>query len=290
MPPKTTLALRATVVAAGLAAAGTSTAAAAPAPGMEGLRSAPDELGQHHVLNSCRAQDDPHPERCPEVEAGLRTPTVLKQVGVDVVRGGNQVREDLAHPGPPVGDGRVGRALDDLGGVAQGVQDQAKTRPDVTTAVRPGESPVLKPNSPQSRFLDAHVGPRGHTHQGVSAVDTAVDANAVQGYDIGRGTLPDALVPSLPPEAGVPAHPVPPEAGVPKDAVPTAKSALPAAQPGPSASAQLDQRVLRPGQQAADDLLHRVQAAGQTVDKGAGQLLRGETLPLQVDDAAVKGH
>lgn len=295
MPPKTTRALRVTVLAAGLAAAGTSTASATTAPALEGLKSAPDEIGKHAVINPCRSQDAPEPQRCPEVEAGAKTPTVLKQVGVHVVRGGEQLKDDLTRPGSP--DGRVGRALGDVAGVAQGVQEQTKTRPNVDATVRPGENPLLQPKSPHSAFVDAHVSPRGPSHKGVSALDTAVDSHAVEGYDIGRGTLPEALVPSLPPEAGVPAHPIPAEAGVPKAAVSkdaVSKNTVPAAKSGPaagqSAPSQLDSRVLGPAQQAAGDVVHRVQGAGQAVDAGAGDTLHGKSLPLQLGTASLRGH
>ena len=291
MPPMTTRALRVTVLAAGLAAAGTSTASAATTPGMEGLRSAPDEINKHQLVNACRAQEAPHPERCPEIEAGVQSPTVLKQVGVEVVRHGHELRQDLSRPGLPLDDEQVGRAAGAVGGVVRGVEAQTAARPNVDAAVRPGEQPLMRPNSPNSRFLDTHVGPRGRTHQGVSALDTAVDAHAVQGYDIGQGTLPREFVLSLPPEAGMPKHPVPAEAGVPKHPVPAEagvpKHAVARATSAPQQhAARLDQQVLPPAQQVVGDLGERVEHAGRSVDGEAGKLLHAKTLPLQVDEAS----
>ena len=166
MPPMTTRALRVTVLAAGLAAAGTSTASAATAPGMAGLRSAPDEINKHEVVNPCRAQEDPHPERCPEVAADVQSPTVLKQVGGDVVRGGHELRENLSRPGLPVDHDKVDRAARTVGGVVRGVDEHTNTLPNVDATLRPGAVATPQPAA-QARSGPAEPHPAADINQQV---------------------------------------------------------------------------------------------------------------------------
>lgn len=190
MPPMTTRALRVTVLAAGLAAAGTSTASAATAPSMAGLRSAPDEINKHEVVNPCRGLKAPQPERCPEVAAHVQSPTVLKQVGVDVVRGGHELRGNLSRPGLPVDPEKVDRAVGTVGGVVHNVDEHTNALPNVDATVRPGavnipERPAQARSGPAEPHPAAEINhqlvPPTHQVAGelghhVSAVAHAVDS------------------------------------------------------------------------------------------------------------------
>lgn len=190
MPPMTTRALRVTVLAAGLAAAGTSTASAATAPGMPGLNSAPDEINKHEVVNPCQALKDPQPERCPELRAHVQSPTVLKQVGADVVRGGHELRGDLSGPGLPVEPDKVDRAVGTVGGVVHNVDEHTNTLPNVDATVHPGSADIpAHPAQARSGSAEPHpaaeinhqlVPPTyraaGELSQHVSTVAHAVDS------------------------------------------------------------------------------------------------------------------
>ncbi|ASU77758.1 hypothetical protein CDG81_04870 [Actinopolyspora erythraea] len=191
MRPWTTRTLNAVVVAAGFAAAGTGAAAAdspeATTPDLNkpDLSQVPDEIDFTVPLDTCKNPGVPGREKMPCADTTLRTntPNLVKEVGAEIARFGHGVGNEVRDDEPTLQSGEATRLLGQAATTTAKAEQLTKTRPEVGVNVRPDHTGVLRQNSGEAELLDAEVGPRGETHEGASALDTAVDATVAQGYD-----------------------------------------------------------------------------------------------------------
>ncbi len=187
MRPWTTRTVQMAVVAAGFAAVGTGTASAAQAPDVPDLSTVPDDIGFTAPADACRIQEGPGygPTKAPCVDAQLHasSPNVIKKVGADIATTAHDVAGDLQDGRPPLSAEKVNRVLGHVASGANDVQRLTKTRPTVGVKATPEHVGLFQEKHPGSgRLVDAEVGPREPGHEGVSAVDTAVDATVMQGF------------------------------------------------------------------------------------------------------------
>ncbi|SFT55478.1 hypothetical protein SAMN04487904_103386 [Actinopolyspora lacussalsi subsp. righensis] len=192
MRPWTTRTLNAVVVAAGFAAAGTGVAAAdspeATTPDLTkpDLSQVPDEIDFTAPLDTCKNPGGvPGREKMPCADTTLRTnaPNLVKEVGTEIARLGHGVADEVRDGEPTLQSGEATRLLGQVATTTARAEQWTKTRPEVGVNVQPDHTGVLREKNDNAELLDAEVGPRGETHEGVSTLDTAVDATVAQGYD-----------------------------------------------------------------------------------------------------------
>ncbi len=252
MRPWTMRTLRAAVVAAGFAAIGTGTASATEAsePPMPDLTKVPDDIGFTAPLDACRIQEGPAygsaKAPCADAKLTVKSPNLLKQAGVDIIRTSHGVAGEFQDGRPPLAPGKTTRVLGHVGAEANRAGGMTKTRPTLDADVRPGHTGVLNERTPDARLLDTELGPRQPDHQGVSTADTAVALDAARGYEVGPLAAPVGMVePVLKNNpAQKPGNPV---------TLPRVSQAVPAAKQLP-ALAQLDSAVPGAVEQSANEL------------------------------------
>lgn len=187
--PWTTRTVQAAVVAAGFAAVGTGAASAAentdiPKPD---LSSVPDQIGVLAPVNACKTQDWPGygstKVPCADTQLHASTPNLVKKVGADITTTAHGTAGELQDGRPLLAPGKPNRALGHVVAETTRVEQMTKTRPTVGGSVAPGHLGVVTERVPNAALLDTEVGPLQPGHQGTSALDTAVDVTAVQGYE-----------------------------------------------------------------------------------------------------------
>ncbi|RRO12679.1 hypothetical protein EIL87_23540 [Saccharopolyspora rhizosphaerae] len=196
----TTRTVKAAVMAAGLATAGTGAANAAGTSGIEkpDLSSVPDEISADLPAHACKMQEGPafHPTKAPCADAQLNvsSPNVVKKVGADVTKTGHGIAGELQDGRPVLAPGKPNRVLGHVFAETTRVSKMTKTRPTVGGSVNPGHLGVVYEHTPDAALLDTEIGPREPNHQGFSALDTAVALTAAQGYESEPISIPVALV------------------------------------------------------------------------------------------------
>lgn len=203
MRPWTTRTLQAAVVAAGFAAAGTSTASAAEAPlPAPDLSQVPDEVGFTVPVDACDTQQPAfHPTKAPCADAQLRanTPNLFKQVGADIVTTTHGVAGELRDGRSILAPGKPARLLDHVFAETARLEQKTKTRPELGVEVDPDHTGLFDRHTPEGGFLEAELGPRKPDHEGVSTADTALELTAVRGYELKPLENPvNALATALP--------------------------------------------------------------------------------------------
>ncbi|MGP4020459.1 hypothetical protein [Saccharopolyspora sp. 5N708] len=200
MRPWTTRTVQAAVVAAGFAAVGTGAAAAAdntdiPKPD---LSSVPDNIEIFAPMNACQMQDGPGygstKAPCADTQLHANTPNLIKKVGADITTTGHGVAGELRDGRPLLAPGKPNQVLDHVFAQTTRVAKMTKTRPTVGGSVTPDHLGVLTERMPSAALLDTEVGPLKPGHQGTSALDTAVDLTAAQGYEAEPLTNPVGMV------------------------------------------------------------------------------------------------
>ncbi|GAB3684884.1 hypothetical protein [Saccharopolyspora tripterygii] len=196
----TTRTVKAAVMAAGLATVGTGAANAAGTTDIQkpDLTSVPDEIAAEIPANACQMQEGPSfsPTKAPCADAQLNasSPNVIKKVGVDITKTAHGVAGELQDGRPVLAPGKPNRVLGHVFAETTRVSNMTKTRPTVGGSVTPGHLGVIYEHTPDATLLDTEVGPREPNHQGFSAVDTAVELTAAQGYESEPISNPVALV------------------------------------------------------------------------------------------------
>ncbi|GAA4619893.1 hypothetical protein GCM10023108_46800 [Saccharopolyspora hordei] len=189
MRPWTTRTVQAAVVAAGFAAVGAGTASAAettdvPEPD---LSSIPDQIGFTAPVNACQMQEGagfgPVKAPCADAQLHASSPNLVKQVGVDITTTAHGVAGELQDGSSPLVPGKANRVLGHLVAEGDRLAGMTKTRPTLGVSATPEHIGVLHERVPDATLLDAEIGPYTPGHQGVSAVDTAFDVTAVQGFE-----------------------------------------------------------------------------------------------------------
>ncbi|MBE9375793.1 hypothetical protein IQ251_15175 [Saccharopolyspora sp. HNM0983] len=188
MHPWTTRTVKAAVVAAGFAAVGTGTAAAADEPELTkpDLSSVPDEIGFKAPINACSMQEQPGfgstKAPCADAELYAKSPNLVKKVGTDITRAGHGVADELRAEGPLLTPEKPSRITGHLVNGAAEIEQATKARPTVGGSATPDHLGLLTEHTENAELLDAEIGPRGPQHSGTSALDTAVELTAAQGY------------------------------------------------------------------------------------------------------------
>lgn len=191
MHPWTTRTVKAAVVAAGFAAVGTGTAAAADEPELTkpDLSSVPDEIGAKAPIPACAMQEQPGfgstKAPCVDAELYAKSPNLVKKVGMDITRATHGVADELRADGPLLTPEKPNRIVGHLANGVAGIEQTTKARPTVGASATPDHLGVLTEHTKDAELLDAEIGPRGPQHEGTSALDTAVDVTAAQGYSAG---------------------------------------------------------------------------------------------------------
>ncbi|RKT85564.1 hypothetical protein SAMN05421805_11834 [Saccharopolyspora antimicrobica] len=189
MRPWTTRTVQAAVVAAGFAAVGTGAASAAETTDLPkpDLSSIPDQVGFTAPVNACQMQKgagfNPVKAPCADAQLHASSPNLVKQVGVDIITTGHGVAGELRDGRPLLAPGKPNQVLSHVLAEGNRLTGMTKTRPTIGVSAAPEHLGVLHQRTPNATLLDAEVGPRKPGHQGVSAVDTAIDATAVQGFE-----------------------------------------------------------------------------------------------------------
>ncbi|MBB5155255.1 hypothetical protein [Saccharopolyspora phatthalungensis] len=200
MRPWTTRTVQAAVVAAGFAAVGTGAASASenaeiPKPD---LSSVPDDVGFLAPVNACQAQDGPGygPTKapCADTQLHANTPNLVKKVGADITTTAYGVGGELQDGRPMLTPGKPNRVLGHVFAETTRAAQLTKTRPTVGGSVIPDHLGVVTERVPDAALLNTEVGPRQPGHQGTSALDTAIDLTAAQGYDTAPLTDPVGMV------------------------------------------------------------------------------------------------
>lgn len=172
----------ATVLAIGLSAAGASSAAADPAPDMTGAPS-PDRTASAPV-HTCQALHGVghglEAAPCLDTDLGMRVPNPARNP--DLARTVHTLRDGAQGADP------LQRVVGGVLSSQAAVNSLAKTRPTVDLNARPDYPGVLEPRQSTRGLLGAEVGPRQPNQNGVSAVDTAAQVDAVHGYNLRPGT------------------------------------------------------------------------------------------------------
>lgn len=247
MRPWTTRSLQAAVAAAGIAAAGTGTAAAA---GNSAFTDVPDDIRADVPADTCATPSGLAPERnvapCADVDLKTSTPNVVKTVGADITTMAHGIEGELRDGQPVLAPGKPNRVLGHVFAETTRLENMTQTRPNVGIAVEPDRTGFLDKTRPGGGLLEAEVGPRGPSHEGFSAADTAVELTAAQGYEVDPLFEPVGLVKTATEQTPVqnPGQPV----GVPDPA-----GMVPAVEQVP-ATAEVDHAATRPLQQGVSDV------------------------------------
>ncbi|GAA0516031.1 hypothetical protein GCM10011581_47530 [Saccharopolyspora subtropica] len=203
MRPWTTRTVQAAVVAAGFAAVGTGAANAAENPELPkpDLSSVPDHVGFFAPVNACQMQEGagfgPTKAPCADAQLHAGSPNLVKQVGVDITTTAHGVAGELRDGRPLLAPGKPDRVLGHVATQAARVEQLTRTRPTIGGSVLPDHLGVVDKRVPNAALLDAEIGPRTPGHQGVSAVDTALDLTAAQGFSSVPLSDPGAAVAPL---------------------------------------------------------------------------------------------
>ncbi|GAB3277167.1 hypothetical protein [Parasphingorhabdus pacifica] len=190
MRPWTTRTMQAAVVAAGFAAVGTASASAeeaSPLPAPD-LSQVPDEVGFSVPVDACEMQQGAafHRTKAPCVDAQVKasSPNLVKQVGADIVTTTHGVAGELRDGRPILAPGKPNRILGHLFAETTRVEQMTKARPTISADVQPDHTGAFDQHAKEGGFFEAKIGPRQPDHEGVSAVDTAAEFTAAQGYEL----------------------------------------------------------------------------------------------------------
>lgn len=277
MRPWTTRTLNAVVVAAGFAAVGAGTATAdspeATTPDLTkpDLSQVPDEIGFTAPIDTCQKPGVPGQEKVPCADTTLHAnaPNLFKEVGKEITRASHGLANEVRDEEPALESGEASRLLGQVGTTAQKVDQLSKTRPEVGLNVRPENAGVLQSKSDEGELLNAEVGPRGSSHEGVSAADTAVDATIAQGYEAKPLTNPVGTVTRAAGESPLSTAQQPVE-------LPKAGHVVPAAKQAPAVR-ELDDN---PSGAVRDAVTGLVKKPSETLSMGEGTSLGERTLPV----------
>jgi hypothetical protein len=183
----TTCTLSATVAAVGLTSTGVASAAAAMPAMLDGM---PADIATQAPLHTCPAlQDIGHGMEkapCLDTDLGVSVPNPARKADLGGTVDGALDAAQNTNGGLPRMIGRVVPTANDL----------VKNRPTVDLGVRPSYPGVLEPRS-RAGVLDTRIGPHQRNQNGVSALDTAAEVDAIQGYNLQPGAAPTAMVRSL---------------------------------------------------------------------------------------------
>ncbi|QGK71220.1 hypothetical protein GIY23_18350 [Allosaccharopolyspora coralli] len=247
MRPWTTRSLQAAVAAAGIAAAGTGTATAA---GSSALTDAPDDIRVDVPADTCVMPDGVAPDNniapCADVNVTTSTPNVVKTAGADITTMAHGIEGELQDGQPVLAPGKPNRVLGHAFAETTRIENMTQTRPNLGVDVEPGRTGFLDQTRPGGGLLDAEVGPRGPSHEGFSAADTAVDLTAAQGHEVDPMFEPVGMVTSATEQT--PLQSPGEQVGVPAPA-----EMIPAVQQVP-ATTKLDDAATRPLQQGVADI------------------------------------
>ncbi|WP_258175171.1 hypothetical protein [Actinopolyspora mortivallis] len=182
--------MNAVVVAAGFAAVGAGTAAADSSDpttsdlAKPDLSQVPDEISFTAPVDACRDPGVPGREKmpCADTTVSVKTPNLFKEVGKEITRTSHGLANEVRDEEPVLESGEATRLIGQVGGTTSRLQQMTKTRPEVGVNVEPGYTGVVDDGNGRAELLDAKVGPRGETHEGMSTLDTAVDATVAEGY------------------------------------------------------------------------------------------------------------
>ncbi|MEV0698241.1 hypothetical protein AB0I53_10015 [Saccharopolyspora sp. NPDC050389] len=175
-------------MAAGFAAVGTGAASAAESTDLPkpDLSSVPDNIGVLTPLNACEMQNgagfSPTKAPCADTQLHANTPNLVKKVGADITTTAHGMSGELRDGRPVLAPGKPNRVLGHVFAETTRVAQMTKTRPTIGGSVTPDHLGVASERIPEATLLDAEVGPREPGHQGMSALDTAIDLTAAQGY------------------------------------------------------------------------------------------------------------
>ncbi|WP_132491224.1 hypothetical protein [Saccharopolyspora elongata] len=180
--------MKAAVVAAGFAAVGTGAASAAESTDLPkpDLSSVPDNIGVLAPLNACQMQNGPGYSStkapCADTQLYANTPNLVKKVGADITTTAHGIGGEMRDGRPVLAPGKPNRVLGHVFAETTRVEQMTKNRPTIGGSVAPDHLGVASERIPEATLLDAEVGPREPGHQGMSALDTAVELTAAQGY------------------------------------------------------------------------------------------------------------
>uniref|UniRef100_UPI000585ADFD hypothetical protein n=1 Tax=Actinoalloteichus spitiensis TaxID=252394 RepID=UPI000585ADFD len=171
-------------------AAGAGTGAAAAAEHTDGnadLPYVPKELGVEVPLNTCGPLVY-HPfgtevVPCLDTEAKLSMPNVLTAPGEAVEAIAHGIARDTQSPQSPLEPGATSAFTTAVGEQLHGLSELTRTRPDIEVGVTPQNIGMLE-DTTSEKLVHAHVWERPEVHSGFSAVDTAVEVTAVEGYNL----------------------------------------------------------------------------------------------------------
>lgn len=185
----TTRTAQVAIMAAGFATAGAGAANAAGPSDIQkpDLSAVPDTIEAEAPANACQKQEGPafSPTKAPCVDAqlGAKSPNVIKQVGMDITKTAHGAAGELQDGRQLLAPGKPNRVLGHVFAETTRVSNMTKTRPTVSGSVQPEHVGLVREHTDSASLMDFKVGPRQPSHQGFSAVDTAVEATAAQGYE-----------------------------------------------------------------------------------------------------------
>ncbi|WP_017973562.1 hypothetical protein [Actinopolyspora halophila] len=277
MRPWTTRTLNAVVVAAGFAAVGAGTATAdspestTPDLTKPDLSQVPDEIGFTAPVDTCQQAGVAGQEKVPCADTTLHAnaPNLFKEVGKEITRASHGLANEVRDEEPALESGEASRLLGQVGTTAKKVDQLSRTRPEVGVNVRPENTGVLQSKSDEGELLNAEVGPRGSSHEGVSAADTAVDATIAQGYEAKPLTNPVGTVTRAAGESPLSTSQKPVE-------LPEVGHVVPAAKQAPAVR-ELDDN---PSEAVRDAVTGLAKNPSETLSMGEGTSLGDRTLPV----------
>ncbi|AOS65367.1 hypothetical protein [Actinoalloteichus hymeniacidonis] len=197
MPSKTSRTLQAAVMAAGFAAMGAGTAMATDATDrLPSKADVPTDIGAELPLHSCQspayAVTGSEIVPCADVTAKASIPNVFVQPAYTLEGTALALADQFTTPGPLLDVNRVNRLGGALGTEVAEVTALQRTRPDIALDVAPGNTGVLD-QSTSDTLLSTRLRERPENYSGFSAVDTAVEINAVEGYTLGQPLDPNTI-------------------------------------------------------------------------------------------------
>jgi hypothetical protein len=185
----TTRTAKVAIMAAGFATAGAGAANAAGTSDAQKpvLSAVPDTINAEVPADACQMQEgaafSPTKAPCVDAQLGAHSPNVIKQVGADITKTTHRTTGELKDGRQLLAPGKPNRALGHVFAETTRLSNMTKTRPTVNGSVQPEHVGVVHEHTDAASLLDFKVGPRQPSHEGFSAVDTAVEATAAQGYE-----------------------------------------------------------------------------------------------------------
>lgn len=179
----------ATVVAVGLTATGVASAAPIPTT----LDELPADVGTQAPIHTCPALrglgHGLEKAPCLDTDLGVSVPNPARKADLAMAAGGvlDTARQT---------DGGLPRMIGSVVPTLATVNELARTRPTVDLDVRPSYPGVLEPKSGNG-LLGAKIGPHQRHQNGVSALDTAAEVEAIHGYNLRPGADPLGMVRSM---------------------------------------------------------------------------------------------